>query len=93
MSNWTVAGEPGPQPRRFLLHHRHQPHECSAAFAAWKGHASPLRHRETFGTCRRGEHAIWWLVRAAGADEALALLPHFVAVRTTAIEVGPIAIP
>jgi hypothetical protein len=78
---------------RYLLHHRHEPSECGVAFAAWKGHASPLRRRETFSSCRSGGHAIWWVVDAASADEALALLPFFVAQRASAVEVAPVAIP
>jgi hypothetical protein len=78
---------------RYLLSHRHAPHECGVAFAAWKGHDSPLRGRKTFGTCRHGGHEIWWLVEAGGAEDALAQLPYFVAQRTTAVAVTAIAVP
>lgn len=78
---------------RFLLHHRHEPHECGAAFAAWKGHDSPLRGQETFGTCRAGGHEIWWLVDARSAEDARAQLPYFVARRTTVAEIAAIPIP
>jgi hypothetical protein len=78
---------------RYLLHHRHQPDECGVAFACWRGHPSPLRRRRTFASCRSGGHAIWWLVEAADAAEALALLPFFIAERTSAVEVSPITIP
>jgi hypothetical protein len=78
---------------RFLLHHRHEPQECGVAFAAWKGHDSPLRGQETFGTCRAGGHEIWWLVDAASTDEALGQLPYFLGQRTTAAEISAIAIP
>ncbi len=27
---------------RYLLHHRHEPHECGLVFASFKGHRSPL---------------------------------------------------
>jgi hypothetical protein len=77
----------------FLLHHRHAPDECGVAFAAWRGHDSPLRSRETFGTCRAGGHEIWWLVDAPSAEDALAQLPYFVAQRTTAAEVTSTPIP
>ena len=30
---------------RYLVQHHHEPHECGIAFAAFKGHESPLRHR------------------------------------------------
>ena len=36
---------------RFLLHHRHEPHECGVAFAAFRGHASPLRHQAALASC------------------------------------------
>jgi hypothetical protein len=35
----------------FLLHHQHQPHECAAAFAAWQGFDSPLRHGRVPSSC------------------------------------------
>jgi hypothetical protein len=44
---------------RYLLHHRHDPDECGVAFAAFKGHASPLRHVPTVASCLSGDHAIW----------------------------------
>jgi hypothetical protein len=78
---------------RYLLHHRHEPRECGAAFAAWKGHDSPLRRQETFGTCRAGGHEIWWLVDADTVDEALEQLPWFIAQRSTAAEISAVAIP
>ena len=70
----------------YLLHHRHDARECPIAFAAWKGHESPLRHRLTLASCASGGHAIWWNVEAASAEAALA-------VRTEASAVGPVQIP
>ena len=78
---------------RYLLHHRHEPHECGAVFASFKGHQSPLRHQSTLASCRSGGHAIWWAVEAANEDEALALLPGYVAERTTATRVNEVPIP
>jgi hypothetical protein len=78
---------------RWLLHHRHEPHECGVAFAAWKGHASLLRRRGTVCSCRTGDHAIWWVVDAPDAKAALELLPFFVATRTSAVQVGDVTIP
>ena len=78
---------------RFLLEHRHEPHECGVAFAAFRGHASPLRHRAALASCAFGGHAIWWEVEAAGPDEALGLLPYFLAERTTATRVDEVHIP
>lgn len=77
----------------FLLHHRHAPRECAAAFAAWQGFASPLRHHAAASTCLAGGHAVWWRVEAATREQALALLPHFVAARTDPIEVRDVDIP
>jgi hypothetical protein len=77
----------------FLIHHRHEPHECGAAFTAFKGHESPLRHRATMASCAFGEHAVWWWVEAAGEQEALGLLPFFVAERATATRIRAVEIP
>jgi hypothetical protein len=87
------AGGSLPPIPRFLLHHRHEPHDCGAAFAAFRGHASPLRHQATAASCLHGGHAVWWTVEASSAQEALALLPHFVAERTTATRVDDVVIP
>lgn len=78
---------------QFLLHHSHQPHECAAALAAWRGFRSPLRRGRAPSTCLHGGHEIWWRVEAGDAAAALALLPPFVAARTRAQAVRMIAIP
>ena len=78
---------------RYLLHHNHKPDECGVVFASFKGHRSCLRHRPTLASCRSGGHAIWWTVEAASEDEALALLPDYVARRTTAARVDDVQIP
>jgi len=78
---------------RYLVHHRHEPHECGAAFASFRGHDSALRHRRTLASCASGGHAIWWTVDAATAEDALALLPFFVAARSTATRVTEVEIP
>jgi hypothetical protein len=77
----------------FLLHHRHRAHECAAAFAAWQGFDSPLRHGRVPSSCLVGGHSLWWRVEAADHHEALALLPSFVAKRTQAIQVREVQIP
>jgi hypothetical protein len=77
----------------FLLHHQHGPGDCAAAFAAWAGFASPLRHRPAPSTCLTGSHCVWWRVDAPDADSALALLPRFVAERTRAIGIRDVEIP
>ena len=78
---------------RFLLHHNHEPHECGVVFASFKGHKSPLRHQTTLASCRSGQHAIWWTVEAATEEDALQLLPAYVAERTTATGVNEVEIP
>jgi hypothetical protein len=78
---------------RFLVHHRHAAAECGVAFAAFKGHDSSLRHRPALASCAVGDHAIWWTVEAVSAVDALALLPFFVAERSTAVAVREVQIP
>jgi hypothetical protein len=78
---------------RFLIHHRHAPPECGVVFASFKGHDSPLRHRRTPSSCHYGGHTIWWCVDALSEDEALALLPAYVALRATATRVRDVEIP
>jgi hypothetical protein len=78
---------------RYLLQHRHDPNDCGVAFASFKGYESPLRHGATLGSCRSGGHELWWSVEAGSEAEALALLPHFVAERTTVTRVSEVGIP
>jgi len=78
---------------QYLLHHRHEPHECGVVFASFRGHRSPLRHQPTLGSCRSGGHAIWWTVEASTEQDALGLLPAYVAERTTVTSVGEVDIP
>jgi hypothetical protein len=77
----------------YLLHHHHEPHECGVVFASFKGHESSLRHRPTVASCHSGGHAIWWTVESATAEDALRLLPSYVADRTTATPVSEVDIP
>jgi hypothetical protein len=78
---------------RYLLHHRHERAECGVVFASFKGHESPLRHQATLASCMSGDHAIWWTVEAASEEDALGLLPFYVAERTTATRVSEVRIP
>jgi len=78
---------------RFLVHHRHQPHECGIAYASFQGHDSPLRHRTALASCRDGGHAIWWAVEAPAEQDALRQLPYFVAQRSTIAQVSDVVIP
>lgn len=78
---------------RYMLQHHHTPGECGVVFASFKGHESPLRHQATLASCRSGGHAIWWTVDAASEEEALTLLPFYVAERTTITLVSEVRIP
>jgi hypothetical protein len=78
---------------RYVLHHRHTRDECGVVFASFKGHGSPLRHRATLASCRSGGHEIWWTIDAESGADALALLPYFVAERTTVAQVTEVQIP
>jgi hypothetical protein len=77
----------------FLIHHSHDPAECSVVFAAFKGHDTPLRHRATIASCAFGGHAIWWTVEAASEADALALLPYYIARRSDVTRIGEVDIP
>lgn len=78
---------------RYLLQHPHDPHECGVVFNSFKGHQSPLRHRTTLASCHSGGHAIWWTVDTATEEEALHLLPAYVAERSVATRVSEVDIP
>jgi hypothetical protein len=78
---------------RFLVQHRHEPHQCGIAFTAFKGHDSPLRHRAALASCPTGGHAIWWTFEAASEDDALRQLPFYVAQRSTITQVTEVEIP
>jgi len=78
---------------RYLLQHRHTPDECGVVFASFKGHVSSLRHQLTLASCRSGGHEVWWTVDAGSPQEALLLLPRYVAIRTTVKRVSQVEIP
>jgi len=78
---------------RYVLEHRHSSRECGVVFAAFRGHESPLRRRPTLASCQSGGHAIWWIVDAETEEDALRLLPPYVAKRTTAARVNEVEIP
>jgi hypothetical protein len=44
-------------------------------------------------SCLTGGHGLWWQVEAASRVAALALLPRFVAERTTPVQVREVQIP
>ena len=77
----------------FLLVHSHSPERCASAWAAWKGHLSSLRGTEVACTCMHGGHVVWWEVRAASAEDALALLPDYVARSTRALPIRRVVTP
>lgn len=78
---------------QYFLRHSHTPAECGIVFASFKGHESPLRHKATLASCRSGGHEIWWTVDAASEEDALRLLPSYVAERTTVTRVNEVQIP
>jgi hypothetical protein len=92
MSARAGSGKLASMPR-YLLHHRHEPDECGVVFASFKGHESPLRHQATLASCRSGGHAIWWTVEAASEEDALRLLPSYIAECTTVARVSEVEIP
>jgi hypothetical protein len=77
----------------FVLHHRHQPHECAFAIAAWKGFRSPRCHGRPLGSYLSGGHRVPWTVEAVDAAAALAQLPPFVAEWTVCEEVREVPLP
>ena len=78
---------------RFLIHHRHRPGECGIAFVAFRGHDGELRKHTALSACPYGEHAIWWIVHAADEERALAMLPFFVAQRSSVTPVTDVVLP
>jgi hypothetical protein len=60
----------------FLLTHDHTARECAQMFAAWRGFASPLRHRDALSSCPQGGHRLWWLVEAPDEAAELEQLPE-----------------
>jgi hypothetical protein len=62
-------------------------------FSSFKGHESPLRHRDTLASCRSGGHEIWWTVDTESEQDARRLLPFYVAERTTITRVSEVQIP
>jgi hypothetical protein len=77
----------------FLITHHHDPSLCRVSFAAWQGFESPLRRHPTLSSCAEGGHSIWWQVEAASPDAALALLPEWIADRSTVNRVRETQIP
>jgi hypothetical protein len=78
---------------RFVLSHRHEASACRTAYAAWNGFDSPLRRGNAVASCASGGHRMFWTVEAASAEEALALLPPYVAERCEANAVTDVPIP
>jgi hypothetical protein len=82
---------------QFVLSHRHAPSECGVAFAAWRGFDSPLRRHSALASCPSdsgdGEHLLIWTVDADGPEQALALLPPWLAERAEVRRVGEVPIP
>jgi hypothetical protein len=79
--------------KRFLLSHKHEETECAAAFAAWSGFESELRHQTTIAGCEHGDHRVYWIVEADNEASALEMLPGFVGARTEVTPVRDVLIP
>ena len=77
----------------YLLQHRHEPAECGAAFAAWKGFDSPLRRRAAWCSCLTGGHRLWLVADAPDETTALRLLPRYLAERSDVSRVAEVTIP
>jgi hypothetical protein len=77
----------------YLVQHHHQPAECAATFAAWKGFDSPLREGSAWCACPTGRHQLWFVVDASDGDTALGQLPRFLAERSEAVRVAEVRIP
>jgi hypothetical protein len=77
----------------YLLQHRHEPTECAATFAAWKGFDSPLRDRPAWCSCPAGGHQLWFVVEASDGGTALGQLPRYLAQRSEAVRVAEVPIP
>ena len=76
----------------YLVRHHHDPSDCGAAFAAWRGFRSPLRGRPALSSCLAGDHSVWWMVEAPSSPEALGQLPGFVARRAEVVQVEEVPI-
>jgi hypothetical protein len=77
----------------FLVTHHHPADECPYAFAAWRGFASPLRHRFALSSCLQGGHALWWVLEADTEEAALGQLPDYVSERSEVTRVRSVPIP
>src|SRR5688500_17006319 len=69
-------------PGLYLVVNHHSEAECAATIAAWRRFESALRRSVPISGCSRNDHRIWWRVDTRNQDEALAMLPSFVASRT-----------
>ena len=78
---------------QFIIHHQHEPAECEASVASWRGFTSPLRGTGTPSACRFGDHETWWRVHADDESDAYDMLPPFVAERARITRVGELRVP
>jgi hypothetical protein len=78
---------------QFVIHHQHSASECGVVFAAFRGFASPLRHKATAASCPIGGHEIWWWTTASDEASARELLPPYVATHSTVTRVEQVHIP
>ena len=77
----------------YLLQHHHEPAECAASFAAWKGFDSPLRAVPAWCSCPTEGHHLWLLVEACDDEAALGQVPLYVATRAVVTRISEVRIP
>jgi hypothetical protein len=77
----------------YLFQHHHDPTECAASFAAWKGFESPVRGTTAWCSCQNGGHRLWFVVEAVDDSAALNQLPDYRARRTIASPIAEVPIP
>ena len=65
----------------FMLQHTHRAEDCGHLFPSSQSYDPSLKGKPFFCTCPSGDHGCFFQVEAAGAEEALALLPE--AIRST----------
>ena len=78
---------------RYVLHHRHEAHECGVVFASFKGHNSPLRRQPRSPRAAPADTQSGGPWKPPPRQKPLALLPPYVAERTAMARVSAVDIP
>jgi|AP45_3_1055517.scaffolds.fasta_scaffold705198_1 hypothetical protein len=77
----------------FMLHHTHDAEPCDEIFPQLEAVGQALNGQSFFCTCPSGEHGGFFRVEAAGADEALGMLPADMRTATTVFAGEQMTIP